>query len=147
MSVCRMLGSGTSGDILMSGSSLQMEQSAHEPTAHHHQFGAAHVYKGYGPRPSTVPSGPSLGIFWSSPALIEILVSRKCRRFRETFCTSLGAPPNCRETRLGSKVKMRTKISVWKRKGKRPLGYRSRYTEVGLIVVWEWINVAQGRIQ
>jgi hypothetical protein len=92
-----MLASGASGDTLMSGSSLQMEQSAHEPISHHHQFGASHVYKGYGPRPSTVPSGPSLGIFWSSFALIEILVSRKCRRFKGTFCSSLGAPPSCRK--------------------------------------------------
>ncbi|PNF16152.1 hypothetical protein B7P43_G01105 [Cryptotermes secundus] len=58
-----VLGNGGSGETLMPGSALQMEQSAHQSTSHHHQFAASHVSKGYGPRPSTLPAGPSLGIF------------------------------------------------------------------------------------
>lgn len=59
-----MLGGSGSGETLLSGSSLQTEQSVQQSTSHHHQFGGSSVYKGHGSRTSTMSTGSSLGIFW-----------------------------------------------------------------------------------
>ncbi|XP_021942353.1 protein gooseberry-like isoform X2 [Zootermopsis nevadensis] len=58
-----MLGGSGSGETLLSGSSLQTEQSVQQSTSHHHQFGGSSVYKGHGSRTSTMSTGSSLGIF------------------------------------------------------------------------------------